>query len=250
MNYPIVLSDFYAYFLVFCRLGGMLMVLPGFSDAQIPMRIRLLLSFVLTLALGPLVITYLPTPQDDMHLWLSGVKELFIGLYLGLVGRLLLAAVQVAANVISMQISLSNALIFNPILASQDSVISVGLMLVAVCLMFAGDLHHLIIQAFIDSYPLFSQTGFYLVEDFSKTVTQLASESFVLGVRLSLPFLVVGVIFNFCLGLLNRLMTQLQVFFIAVPAQILLGLLFLSLCLSGILFQIEDRLIQLYKAFG
>lgn len=250
MNYPIVLSEFYIYFLVFCRLGAMMMVLPGFSDAQIPMRVRLLLSFVLTIALCPLVASHLPTINDHMEVWTLAFKELFIGLYIGLIGRILITTIQVAASIIGMQISLSNAMIFNPMLATQDSIISVGLMLVAVCLMFTGDIHHLIFQAFVESYPLFSKASFYLAEDFSKSITQLASESFVLGARLAMPFLIVGVIFNFALGLLNRLMSQLQIFFIAMPGQILLGLIFLALCLSGIILNVEGRIIQLYEAFG
>jgi flagellar biosynthesis protein FliR len=52
------------------------------------------------------------------------------------------------------------------------------------------------------------------------------------------------------LGLLNRLMSQLQIFFIAMPGQILLGLIFLALCLSGIILNVEGRIIQLYEAFG
>lgn len=228
----------------------MLMVLPGLSDTQVPMRVRFLLAFVLTLALGPLVAEFIPALQGDSHLWLIAIKEIFIGLYIGLIGRILLTAAQIAASIIGLQISLSNAMIFNPMLATQDSVISVGLMLVAVCMMFAGDIHYLILQAYLESYPLFAHVGFHLAEDFSKSIAQIVSDSFILGTRLSMPFLILGVIFNFSLGLLNRLMSQLQIFFMAMPGQILLGLIFLAFCLSGILFNIESKVIQLYQAFG
>jgi flagellar biosynthetic protein FliR len=93
-------------------------------------------------------------------------------------------------------------------------------------------MHHLVLAALNDSYTLFEPGEVPAVGDVAALITRTVSGAFRIGIQLSAPFLAFGLVFNIGLGLLSRLMPQMQVFFVALPATILIGLLFLLLVLG------------------
>jgi flagellar biosynthesis protein FliR len=102
-------------------------------------------------------------------------------------------------------------------------------------LIFATDLHHLVIAAMNDSYTIFQPGEMPLVGDAAQHVTRVVATAFRIGIQLSAPFLVFGLLFNLGLGVLSRLMPQMQVFFIGLPLSILLGLLLLLLVIGAMM---------------
>jgi flagellar biosynthetic protein FliR len=93
-------------------------------------------------------------------------------------------------------------------------------------------MHHLVIAALDDSYTLFHPGEVPLTGDMAALMTRTVAGAFRVGVQLSAPFLVFGLLFNLGLGLLSRLMPQMQVFFVGMPLSIMLGLLILVLALA------------------
>ena len=102
-------------------------------------------------------------------------------------------------------------------------------------LFFATDMHHLVIAALNDSYSLFEPGEVPSTSDVAALMTKTISGAFRIGIQLSAPFLVFGLLFNLGLGVLSRLMPQMQVFFVALPLSILVGLLFLVLALGSMM---------------
>jgi len=104
-----------------------------------------------------------------------------------------------------------------------------------VTLIFATDLHHLVIAGLNDSYTIFRPGEMPIVGDVAQHITQVIATSFRIGIQLSAPFLVFGLLFNLGLGVLSRLMPQMQVFFIGLPLSILLGFLLLVLVIGAMM---------------
>jgi flagellar biosynthetic protein FliR len=102
-----------------------------------------------------------------------------------------------------------------------------------VFLIFASNLHHLMLMAVIDSYSLFVPGAPLPVGDFSDVAARIASKSFLLAMQISAPFIVMGMLFYLGMGLLARLMPQVQIFFIAMPVQIFLGFTVMAMTLSA-----------------
>ncbi|MBS0242122.1 MAG: flagellar biosynthetic protein FliR, partial [Proteobacteria bacterium] len=91
-------------FLVFCRIGACLMLLPGFSSSHVPVRVRLFIAIAISLSIAPLVQNGVAAPPADALSrtnWLTIVTESMIGAFLGSIGRLLFASVQFACAVIA-----------------------------------------------------------------------------------------------------------------------------------------------------
>ena len=94
---------------------------------------------------------------------------------------------------------------------------------------------HLLLMALIDSYTLFVPGQAPPIEDFADLFTRIVSQSFALGLQLAAPFVAIGIVFYVGLGLMSRLMPSMQIFFIAIPLQIMLGMLVLTIALPIIM---------------
>jgi flagellar biosynthesis protein FliR len=222
--------------LVFARLGAALMVLPGFGEIFVLPRARLLLAIALTVIVAPLVAPGLPAlPDSPLRLFLILAGEMVVGLFLGTLVRVMISALHVAGTIVGFQSSLANATLFDPSEATQGSMIGTFLGMLGIVLVFVADLHHQMLSAIVDSYTVFRPGEALPWGDFTATISSLLAHAFALGMQLSAPFLVVGLVFYLGLGLVNRLMPQVQIFFIAMPLQIGLAFFVMSITLSATL---------------
>ncbi len=222
-------AEVWSLFLVFARLGAAFAVLPGFAEAFVPARMRLLLAGAATVAQAPVLAPTLPRlPAEPLMLAALVASEAVAGLFLGLVARILLSAAHVAGMIIGFQTSLASALSFDPSTQQQGVITSAWLSVLAIMLLLAADLHHVMLRALADSYALFPPGRMPDVGEFAEAATALVSRSFALGVQMAAPFLIYGVVLFVALGLLQRLMPQVQVFFLAMPLQLMLGFLLLA----------------------
>jgi flagellar biosynthetic protein FliR len=225
-----------AYMLVFARVGTMIMLLPGLGEASMPMRIRLTIALVLAAILFPLHrAAYTIDLATLGPVIVLLFQEIIIGAVLGLTARLAISALQVAGSVVAQQLGLGFVTAVDPTQNQQGMLVGNFLAVLGVVLIFATDLHHLIIAALNDSYRIFAPGEMPLVGDISQLVTRTGESAFKIGIQLSAPFLVFGLLFNLGLGILSRLMPQMQVFFIGLPVTILLGLVLLLIVIGAMM---------------
>ena len=211
--------------LIFVRLGAAMMFLPAFSEPYVPVRVRLLLALLVTLTVAPILAgTFPPLPEQAILLVLLIASEAFIGLFLGLIARTIMSALQTAGMFIANVSTFANALINDPTSAEQGSILGALLTILGLLVVVTLDLHHLLLIGVIDSYTLFVPGTPLMMEDFAQSMAMLVSKSFVLGFQLAAPFVGLAAIFYLGLGLISRLMPAMQVFFIAVPLQITIAL--------------------------
>ncbi|MGE5201914.1 MAG: flagellar biosynthetic protein FliR [Acidobacteriota bacterium] len=227
-------ANLFAAFLVFARLGSALMLLPGFGEVYVAPRLRLALALGLTLLAAPALAPALPPlPGEPIGLLVLLGQEIAVGIFLGTVARILLAALQVAGSVVSIELGLSAALIFNPMLQQQEAITSAFYSVAGVLIIFLTDLHHPMLRGLVASYGVFHPGELIAWGDASDAVARAATESFRIGVEIAAPFLVIGTIFYVAVGLISRLAPQLQILFVIQPLQIVAGLAAFALLLSS-----------------
>ncbi len=231
----------FAYLLIITRIGAVMVMLPGIGEVYISPRIRIAFAAMVSLAFFPILKQYLPAlPENTYKLVMLVFHEAMIGLFIGAVTRMVLTCLEVGGMIISSQMGISAAVMFNPVMATQGSLISVFLTLAGIEMMFLTDLHHLFFYAMRDSYQIFPAMQPLPFEDMSDTISKIAAQTFKIAVQMSAPFLVLGIVFFVGMGLLSRLMPQMQIFFITIPLQILLGLLLFSVAFSGVMIMYLD----------
>ena len=219
-----------AFLLTFARVGTLIMLMPGLGEQSVSPRLRLAFALLVTLVLFPTVRPLLGPTTDAIagpRLIALLFSETLIGLVLGLTVRMILAALQTAGLIVSQQLGLSYAMTVDPTMGGQQAALGNFLALLGVTLILASDLHHLALEAIGRSYVVLPPEGVPGFGDAATLALKALARGFALGVQISAPFIAFGLLFNLGLGVLSRMMPALQVFFVAVPASILIGMLIL-----------------------
>jgi flagellar biosynthetic protein FliR len=218
-------GQLFAFLLIFCRVGGMFMVMPVFGESFIPQRLRLHLALLFSFILLPFLAPHMPAmPSGTPRVAELIFAEITTGIFFGLILRLLVSALEIAGMFISMQIGLSNAMILNPAMASQGSVTGALLSLLGLVVLFESNLAGDMLRALAGSYENFKPGLLLPVGDMSQFISQTVTGSFTLAFKLSAPFIVLGIVFQIVAGVMVKMVPQMQIFFVAAPLQILLGL--------------------------
>ena len=238
----------FAFMLTFVRIGAAVTIMPGIGDTFTPQNIRLYIALGISLVLSPLVAQYLPSPvPTTAALFTLIIMEFIIGLFIGTIARIFMVALDTAGMAISMMSGLGNAQVFNPAFATQGSLIGALMSVTGVILIFATNMHHLMFFGLVGSYELFPVGSIPDTGAMAEMMARAVSGSFLIGVQISAPFIVVSLLIYIGMGVLTRLMPQIQVFLLALPLQIMLSFVTLSLVFStAMLFWIskfEDSMI-------
>ncbi len=222
------------YVLIFARLGALVMLMPALGEQAIPARIRLAFALVLTFVFYPLLSGRLPQGLSDdfAGLVFALISEILIGLAFGLLSRMLLSAAQTAGASIASAMGLGFAQTVDPTMGQQGAIVGSFIAVTGMALIFAADLHHVAIAGIADSYTMFPPGEAVPVGDFRDAAVMTAAESFKVGIQISAPFMVFGLVFNLGIGVLAKLMPQLQVYFLAAPVSIFVGLALIAFLVS------------------
>lgn len=219
--------------LVFARMGAILMLLPGFAEPGIPIRIRLSFALAFSFAIAPVVAGFLPA-QPDTLAGLAGyvAGEAVIGLMIGAAARFLLASAAVAGQVIGYQSGLAMAQAFDPAQGQTGALPATFLNLLFIVLIFTTNMHHLLLQVAAGSYTLMPAGQPPMWGDAAVWALDLFIGAFNIGIQLAAPLVLFGLVFYLGLGVLSRMMPQVQIFFVAMPMNILIGFTIFSLALG------------------
>ncbi|MEK7802464.1 MAG: flagellar biosynthetic protein FliR [Pseudomonadota bacterium] len=240
----------FAFILTFVRIGTAVMIMPGIGNAYVPANVRLYFALGFTLVIAPLMQMHVPNPlPSTIPLFIMIVSEFGVGLFLGTVMRILMAAIDTAGMLIATQSSLANAQLFNPSFATQGTVIGVFLALTATMLLFATDLHHLMLTGIIESYNAFPMGELPNTGDMFSVILKEVAYAFLVAIQMSAPFLVIIQLLYIGMGVMAKLMPQVQIFMLAVPIQIYLALMALTLVMSSMMLFWLTRFDEGYQFF-
>ncbi len=212
------------------RVGGACILLPGIGEAEVPTSVRLSLVLALVAVLLPSVQPIMPAVPDAP--WRAAAMiacEVMSGLWFGWLARLWLLALPLAGQVIASMIGIANVLQPDPMLGPQTSALSRALGLAAPVVLLASGAHAQLLSALVGSYALVPPGTLLPPTDTLQTVMLAMSGSFALSLQLAAPFIFGSMLWQIALGLLARMVPQLQVYFAAMPGQILGGLVLVGL---------------------
>lgn len=222
--------------LIFARLGTLFLLMPGIGDQMVPVRARLVLALATLLIVYPTLSGALPpVPQSAVEMLGLVLVEILIGLGIGLAVRFVLSVMQVAGTTIAFQMGLGFALNVDPSQGTQGVLLGNFLGLLGVTLILISDLHHLALAGIVQSYDIFAVGAAVPIGDFTQFALMSAAKAFEVAIQISAPFMVFGLIFYLGLGILSRLMPQLQIFMIAMPINILGGFILLAAMLTALM---------------
>ena len=221
----LIFSEIYKFIFIFLRLGSAIMLMPGFNSSYVNIRVRLSISLMFSVILVPFLSNYIPAPSPSMS---ENIKtfsiEICYGLFLGVIMQILYFAINLCGNFVGQSSGFANAQMFDPTSQNQSIVSETFLSVIAITVIFIIDLHHLMLSAVIDSYAVWPIGGKLPTSDIAQYISTIVNKSFIIGFKIASPFIAFTIIFYTGMGLLSRLMPQLNIFFLSLPLQIYLGL--------------------------
>jgi flagellar biosynthetic protein FliR len=219
--------------LVFARVGAIVMLLPGFGESAVPARIRLGFALLLAITLAPQLDDRVPPPvASAWGMALQVTSEALIGVLIGGAARMLMSALATAGQIVGLEIGLAFAQTADPTMSQSGQLTAVFLGLLGVALIFATGLDHMFLRGLVGTYDLIALGAPAPVGDAAELALQATARSFQVGFQVATPIVAAGMMFRVGLGVLSRLIPQIQVFFITLPLQIMGGLVVFALGLS------------------
>jgi flagellar biosynthetic protein FliR len=227
-------------FVLFCRVGGCLMLMPGFSSPQIPVQVRLFLALAVTLSLAPMLIDHLPlkaVSEEPLMALRYIATELLVGGTIGMLGRLFLLALETMATAAALSIGLSNPF---GVVGEETEVLPplvTFITMSATALIFITDLHWEVFRGIAASYDAIPVKDNFDVNFSVLNLSKVLTETFKIALRISAPFILYAIITQLTISIINRLTPQISIYFISTPFLICGGLFLTYLVIKSYLDQ-------------
>nr|WP_256126991.1 flagellar biosynthetic protein FliR [Ameyamaea chiangmaiensis] len=227
-------DNVFIFALVLCRSSAAIMLLPGIGEDAVPTSVRAGFAFALAVLLTPVEMRHFTAAGPTWSaspVAMAGLigAELAGGGLIGLIARLMCLSLPIAAQIIATFVGLASVLQPDPQMGAQSTALSRMASLLVPVLVLETGLYQLPLHALCDSYSVFPVGQVPLVGDLAHSVTLASSRTFGIAAELAGPFIVVGTLWQVMLAMLSRFVPSLQVYGLAMPAQLLGGLLLVAL---------------------
>jgi len=231
-----------AFLLALCRVGGFCLSAPLFGGKGLPIAVKICFSCVLAL----FFISRVNVPEEIFNspgrLAIGVAGELLVGIALGFLVQLLFMGVMTAGHILDMQMGIMVGSIFNPSLEMQEPLMGRFHHLLALLLFLALNAHHWLIRGLARSFSILPPMGMQITGAFTRDVSQITAEMFVIALKVGAPIILVLFLADLGLAILSRAMPQLNVFFVAIPAKLLLGFLVTAMALPAAIFLLSGEM--------
>jgi flagellar biosynthetic protein FliR len=205
-------TDFYNWMLVFLRVSAFLLVLPFFTMANFPVTMRVALGALISILLAPILPPFPLSRLDFISVLGVMAQEVEIGLLLGFVSRLIFYAVDIAGSVISSEMGLNLASIFDPMTQQSSQIAGTILTFLATAIMLTLNLHHWMLLGFEQTYSVLPIGGVHLNNALFENIVTQTSRVFMVALQISAPIIAVSFVIAIIFALLSRAVPQMNVF--------------------------------------
>ncbi len=235
------------FFLVLVRVVAIFVAMPVFSSRNLPVMIKAGLALAIALAIFPVLDLARPASLENWGLLAFGVMgEVLLGACIGLLVRLLFAGVQMAGQIAGYQMGLAIANIMDPATSLQIPILAQAYNLMAMLIFLSINAHHWFFRSLAESFSLLPLFQFRLSASIVNHLFDTAGAMFVIAVKIGAPVIVVLILTSVAFGLLARTVPQMNIFIVAMPLKIVVGLGFVLFSLP----YFRLFLIDLFRDFG
>jgi flagellar biosynthetic protein FliR len=222
--------------LVLARVGAAMALLPGLGEAVAPAIVRIGLALSITILLMPELQPLMPpVPAAGVSLGLMVAGEVVTGLWFGWITRMIVLALPICAQFIGYMIGLSSVLQPDAELGAQSGALGKLFEMAAPVLILVTGLYRFPLTALTGLFQLIPPGHMLPVADSTEIAIRAVSTGFSLALQLASPFVVIAIIWHIAMGLIARIISRLQIYFVSMPGQIITGLALLTITGSAII---------------
>lgn len=245
--FEVPLRPFLVFLVVLARIGGLVTFAPFWSHRAANTKIRVMLAFVLALALTPLLANKLETPPGETYaLAIVLMGEVVIGLIFGFAGKLIFSGLELAAHFIGAQMGFSLAGTIDPSTQAQTTAFGIIAQMLGLMVLLGADGHHWFLAAAVKSFSTTTPGSFSFTPQLLEIILRLSADALVIGVTLAAPAIIVLLAVEFALEFFGRTAPQFQVFILGFPIKIAVGFWIVGASLYFLPNAMRDVLAQMY----
>jgi flagellar biosynthetic protein FliR len=223
-----------AFALVLARVGAAMALLPGVGEATAPAIVRIGLALSITILLLPELQPLMPpVPEAGVSMGLMIAGEVITGLWFGWVARMIVLALPIGAQFIGFFIGLSSVLQPDPELGAQSGALGKLFEVAAPALVLVSGLYQLPLIALVGLFQLIPPGHILPPDESADVAIHSVATGFSLALQLASPFVVLAIAWHLAMGLVSRIISRMQIYFVSMPGQIMLGLALLTVAVSA-----------------
>ncbi len=250
MIFGITQKEIITFILVLARVGTAIALFPVFSSMSIPALAKVGASVFLTLLIMPLLtLNNVPPASNTDAVLLALGKEAIVGLLLGFLTSFLFAAIELAGQLIAIQMGFAMANVMDPLTQNQSTVISQFYTLLSIMIFLLLDGHHFLLSGLCQSFAAVPLTSAHFGAEISKVNVKMMSTLFISATKIGAPVIVALLIASIALGLVSRAVPQMNVFLVGIPLNIGLGLAVIAYSLPLFTIVFRDMFMQFKTDF-
>ena len=248
------IDSLYAWMMALMRAGGLVSVLPVFSAPTVPVQVRLVLAVFLAYLAGNYVPNHASMPGQPVALALVAANELLIGLFMGLMVKIVFFAAEMAGQIISSEMGLTTGSALDPASGNNFAIAGVLFSNLAALLLLTTGAYHSVLFAYLRSYR-FAPIGSlgFSPGALDLFITQ-TSHIFLLAIQMSAPVIAINFVVTLTFAVLGRVAPSINAFTESYSARIIAGLTVLGLTFGlaaqymlGYLQNAPDLMLQLVR---
>ena len=226
LNIP--LDAFYGVILIFLRVAAIVFSAPVLDTATIPVVFKAGLAFAVSILLLPVVDAVVSVRDLSLMAFVIGIfSEIAIGVTIGLSVKLLFTGIQLAGQIIGYQMGFAVANVMDPATSAQIPILAQFYNLTAMLVFLSINAHHMFFSALVDSYTILPPLSIHISPQLVGMMMQLATNMFVVAIKVGAPLIAVMLMVSVALGLVARTVPQMNIFIVAMPMKIVIGLVFM-----------------------
>ena len=232
ISVAIPLPQLHMFFLIFMRVGAILMTMPIFKSKSIPVLFKAGLALAASVVLFPILkLENFPVASGLAPLAIGMFGEILLGIMIGLAVNLIFVGLQLAGQLAGYQMGLALARVMDPSSNQQVPLLAQFYQMFALLIFLTVNAHHWFLRALADSYQLVPPFGFHFSGSLLDQLISLAGNMFVVAIKVGAPVIAAMLLTSIAFGLIARTVTQMNVFIVAMPLKIGIGLFFVGVSL-------------------
>ena len=232
VSVSIPIADLQVFFLIFLRVGAVLMSMPILKSKSIPVLFKMGLALAASILLFPLLEpAAFAVPGHLSSYAVGAIGEILLGISIGMAVNLIFVGLQMAGQISGYQMGLAIAHVMDPSAGEQVPLLSQFYQLFAFLIFLTLNVHHWFLRALAGSFELIPPFGFRFSGSLIDQLMGIAGNMFVIAVKVGAPIIAALLLISIAFGLIARTVPQMNILFVAMPLKILIGLLFIGFSL-------------------
>lgn len=242
------LQEFLIFILVFVRLITFIAYVPLFFPSGVPQRYKIGLALILTLIMTPIVGKNIIEINNIMIFIMLILKEIAVGLLLGFITTIVFQIAQMAGQFLDFQVSFSMSAVFDPLSNETATILGRFFYMLCMAVFLLIDGHHLVVTSLAESFNVVGIGALNFKTEIFTYMIHVVIEFFTIGFKMVVPIIFIIILTDFTLGLVARIMPQLNIMMLGIPIKIMLGLLTVSLSVPVFMKMLVNNLDQMTEA--